>query len=342
MISEKHYLFLIYVSFFLSLWVVGLGAYTRLTDAGLGCPDWPGCYGFLSVPQSLESITLANEAFPHSPVENHKAWNEMIHRYMAGILGLLIGALAFFAWRSKVRFRFLVSVLFIGVCFQAALGMWTVTMKLMPIVVMGHLLGGFSMVCLLFLLSFLERRRIKSASSLSSHLPSFKISDSLKFFSLLTLTALIIQISLGGWTSANYAASACTQFPVCGLDWVSKFDFSAFYPMSPNSDTYQYGVLNFDQRVSIHASHRLGAMIVSLLVFFLALWIRKALGNIFSFLLLALLVLQVSLGIINVLAFFPLSLALAHTLCALLLLLCVAGVTVKLFSEKNSVFNVNP
>ncbi|WP_269748102.1 COX15/CtaA family protein [Enterovibrio coralii] len=141
---------------------MALGAFTRLTEAGLGCPDWPGCYGFLTVPQSAEHIAQATEAFPDAPVEIQKAWNEMIHRYVAGTLGLVIAAIAFLAWRNPARNRLLPSILLAVVTFQAALGMWTVTMNLMPIVVMGHLLGGFTTVTLLFLLALTERRRVLS------------------------------------------------------------------------------------------------------------------------------------------------------------------------------------
>ena len=145
---------LVFVSILLALVVVTLGAYTRLTHAGLGCPDWPTCYGLIDVPRTAEQIAVAEQAYPQRPVEIGKAWNEMIHRYFAGALGLLILAIALLSVKNRaqgtpLRLPLLILVI---VIFQAALGMWTVTMKLMPIVVMAHLLGGFTTLCLLFLL----------------------------------------------------------------------------------------------------------------------------------------------------------------------------------------------
>ena len=144
-------------SIILTLCVIIMGAYTRLTDAGLGCPDWPGCYGFLTVPTQAEQVAQAQQLFPDAPLENQKAWNEMIHRYIAGILGIVILIIAI--W-SLLRVRHnpaqpvkLPLFLLVLVTFQAALGMWTVTMNLQPFIVMGHLLGGFSTLCLLYLLS---------------------------------------------------------------------------------------------------------------------------------------------------------------------------------------------
>ena len=269
--TEKRYLGLIYGALLLAVVVVGLGAFTRLTEAGLGCPDWPGCYGFLTVPVSPEKVEQATQAFPHAPVEVHKAWNEMIHRYVAGTLGLVIAAIALFAWRGKRngRGRVLPTALLGVVIFQAALGMWTVTMNLMPIVVMAHLLGGFTTVTLLFLLAVLERRRVNNLtrepvtispeSSNNANIATMdsvdlepgkpSLSGKLKMLTVTALVAVIMQIALGGWTSANYAAVVCTQLPICEVDWVSGYDSAAFDPISPTSETYQYGVLGFEQRV---------------------------------------------------------------------------------------------
>lgn len=151
--GERIYRGTVVVTLLLSLVVVGLGAFTRLTEAGLGCPDWPGCYGFMTVPQTEAQQAVASEAFPHVPLEPQKAWNEMIHRYVAGTLGLLIAAIALLSFRRAERPKLLPSLLLGTVIFQALLGMWTVTMNLMPLVVMGHLLGGFATVTLLVLLA---------------------------------------------------------------------------------------------------------------------------------------------------------------------------------------------
>lgn len=330
--KDKRYLGLIYGALCLALVVVALGAFTRLTEAGLGCPDWPGCYGFLTVPQSAEKIAQATEAFPHAPVEIHKAWNEMIHRYVAGTLGLVIAAIAFLAWRRPERNRVLPSVLLAVVTFQAALGMWTVTMNLMPIVVMGHLLGGFTTVTLLFMLALLERRRIKETTQLEVGHQKASVGGKLKALSVAALLAVVMQIALGGWTSANYAALVCTQLPVCEVDWAEKYDASAFHPISPKNETYQYGVLNFDQRVTIHATHRIGAMVVTALILLLAFAVRKPLGAGASLLLLGALGIQITLGVTNVVALLPLSVAVAHNVCGLLLLLVTVRTVVGVFA----------
>ena len=348
--QDKGYLFLLYGSLFLALIVVALGAFTRLTEAGLGCPDWPGCYGFLTVPQSAEHIAKAVQAFPDAPVEVQKAWNEMIHRYVAGTLGLLVALIAFLAWRKPSRDKTLPSILLAVICFQAALGMWTVTMNLMPIVVMGHLLGGFTTVTLLFLLCLFERRRVHSNTDTSAEQQDVKmniddepasptqhrIGGKLKLLAVSALVAVGLQIALGGWTSANYAAVVCTQLPVCEADWAGNYDVSAFHPISPTNDTYQYGVLNFDQRVTIHATHRIGAMVVSVLVLLLAFAVRRPLGAMASLSLVAALLLQISLGVTNVVALLPLSVAVAHNVCGLLLLLVVVKTTLGVFARQTS------
>ena len=147
---------LVLASILLALVVIVLGAYTRLTDAGLGCPDWPGCYGKLGVPMTELTIDAANEAFPDRPVEVEKAWNEMIHRYFASALGLcilIIACIAAFKRKVGQPLRLPILLLFL-VCFQGALGMWTVTLNLLPVVVMGHLLGGFTVISCLFFVVF--------------------------------------------------------------------------------------------------------------------------------------------------------------------------------------------
>ena len=153
-------------SIFLAAVVIILGAYTRLTDAGLGCPDWPGCYGNLTVPLSEEKVAQANAAYPERPVEAFKAWNEMIHRYFAGTLGVCVLAIALIALRQRDKGTPVkLPLLLLGlIIFQAALGMWTVTLNLLPVVVMGHLLGGFSVLSCLFIL-YLRLRRHQAANT---------------------------------------------------------------------------------------------------------------------------------------------------------------------------------
>ncbi|MFD2177128.1 COX15/CtaA family protein [Veronia pacifica] len=330
---DRAYRIFIYITLFWSLLVVGMGAYTRLTEAGLGCPDWPGCYGFLTVPQTQEQIISAEQAYPGTPVEVEKAWNEMIHRYIAGGLGLMIAGIAFLSWRQKNRPKTIPAILLAVVVFQAVLGMWTVTMNLMPVVVMGHLMGGF---CTVTLLAILARRQYRSAPSPNQLIhhpvsPTTKIDSRLKALAIAALLATVVQIILGGWTSANYAATVCTQLPVCEVDWYSKYDTSAFNPIVPEHQTYQYGVLNFDQRVTIHATHRLGAMVVTILLSLLALAVYRVLGRNASLTLLGLLGLQIALGVTNVVALLPLPVAVAHNLCGLALLLAVVHVNMRLF-----------
>jgi cytochrome c oxidase assembly protein subunit 15 len=185
--------------------VIVLGAYTRLADAGLGCPDWPGCYGKLIVPNTNSLPLDANAT---------KAWIEMTHRYVAGFLGLIILALAVWAIanrRSKTQPLVLPIFLVILLGFQALLGMWTVTLKLYPIIVLAHLLGGLTTLAGLLYLTLMLRNT--SFSPLNKN--SVQASQLFKALAFLALVALVLQIALGGWTSANYAALVCPGFPYC-------------------------------------------------------------------------------------------------------------------------------
>ncbi len=295
--------------------VVLLGAYTRLVDAGLGCPDWPGCYGFIDVPSTPEEILRAEAAFPHAPVEAHKAWPEMIHRYFAGTLGLLILALAVLAIRHRASPNhptvFPLALLAL-VIFQAALGMWTVTMGLLPIVVMGHLLGGFGTLALLLLVAL----RLRDDNS------TMASTNGLVRFALLTMLVVVLQISLGGWTSANYAAIICTDFPTCQGQMIPPLDFSgAFTLHSEDVDNYLGGHLDNAARVTIHWLHRLGALIASVMVIILHVKLMKAGHKKLAAWLMLVLITQVALGISNVVLSLPLAVAVAHNGVAALLLL---------------------
>ncbi|MCG2837162.1 COX15/CtaA family protein [Photobacterium sp. WH77] len=333
--ADRRFIWLVGLTLLLSVAVIALGAYTRLTEAGLGCPDWPGCYGFMTVPKTDDQHALAQQAFPDHPVEVHKAWNEMIHRYMAGALGLLIVALNVLARRRGDRPRRLPLVLLGLVVFQALLGMWTVTMSLKPVIVMGHLLGGFTTASLLLVLwlRMLLRHRKRPATAVASS-PALV---SVRRLAVAGLIVVAVQIALGGWTAANYAAVVCTQLPVCEVDWVSKFDIRAFEPWQPGFQTYQYGVLNFDQRVSIHAAHRIGAMLTTLVILLLA-WRLWHIGwRRYAALILALLSAQIALGVTNVLASLPLPVAVAHNLGGLGLLLSVLAANWALFMARAAV-----
>jgi heme a synthase len=317
----------------LTLVVIVLGAYTRLADAGLGCPDWPGCYGRLGVPVSDSAIAAANAAFPERPVEVPKAWAEMIHRYFAGALGLFILAQALLAWRNRdapgqpVVLPMLLVAL---VAFQAILGMWTVTLMLKPVVVMAHLLGGFATLSLLWWLALRQ--------GLLPRRTAGTVSPALRIGAVLVLTVLVLQIALGGWTSANYAALACTDFPTCHGSWWPETDFrEAFTLWRGTGVNYEFGVLDSAARVSIHLVHRLGALATLLLVGWLGIWLvarRDALElRLIGALMLTLLVLQVALGIANVILSLPLPVAVAHNAVAALLLLTLVTLNQRLHNS---------
>jgi len=320
---------LVFISVLLALVVVTLGAYTRLTHAGLGCPDWPTCYGLINVPETAEQIALAEQAYPQSQVEPAKAWNEMIHRYFAGALGLLILAIAFLSVKNRaqgtpLRLPLLILVI---VIFQAALGMWTVTMKLMPIVVMGHLLGGFTTLCLLFLLYLrLKRHRINRSDF------SIKKYGRFALFGIVLLTG---QIALGGWTSSNYAALSCVELPICQSGWQEQMNFEkSFDLIPPERESYEFGHLSHSERVTIHVVHRFGAIAITIYLTWLLLMIYiKARTSAFrtSAVVVALaLITQVSLGVSNVWFSLPLSVAVGHNLVAAILMLTLIALTYRL------------
>ncbi|MFJ2712848.1 heme A synthase [Pseudomonas sp. NPDC087346] len=290
----------------LALIVVLLGAYTRLTHAGLGCPDWPGCYGFISVPKSEAQLAHAELHYPDSPVVAHKGWNEMIHRYFAGTLGMLIAVLAGRAWVNRrdpgqpLKLPlFLLAVVFA----QAAFGMWTVTLKLWPQVVTGHLLGGFATLSLLFLLTL----------RLSGVLPALTVPKRLQYWATAGLLLVIGQIALGGWVSSNYAAVACIDFPTCHGQWLPAADFANGFHLTQHiGPNYLGGQLDSDARTAIHLTHRIGALLVTLVLLGLA-WQLKVVGMTrLAGLVLIALAAQITLGISNVLFHLPLPVAVAH------------------------------
>mgnify|MGYP000851737183 CR=1 FL=1 len=309
----------------LALAVIALGAYTRLTDAGLGCPDWPGCYGRLTPPVHDEHIAAAQARFPAAQVDPFKARNEMVHRYLAGLLGLCV--LAIFVVSRRLPFgpgpRRLAASLLALVVLQAALGMWTVTMNLMPVVVVAHLFGGFALLSMLALLRFeLARDRPEPVPHDEPRLAP------LRPLAWLAFAVLLAQIALGGWTSANYAAAVCWQLPLCESGWAARFSLRAAFSLPLGHETYEFGVLPYEARMSIHVLHRIGALVATGVVGSLALlcW-RWAVGARLRRLAAgvgALLALQVTLGLINVIGQVPLLNAVAHNLTAACLLATLA------------------
>jgi cytochrome c oxidase assembly protein subunit 15 len=281
--------------------VVVLGAWVRLTDAGLGCPDWPGCYGHI--------YPHAGHADPQTGFQFSKALHEMIHRYFATTLGFIIAGLLVWALRfRKDRDQPLaaVALLFVIVCLQGALGAFTVTLLLKPLIVTAHLLGGLTTLGLLWWLSLHPARRQLSEREAG-----------LRKYAFVGLAALLVQISLGGWTSSNYAAVACPDLPTCQNSWWPQMDFrNAFVLWRGLATDYEGGVLANPARVAIHFTHRLGALLAgSVLISLGVLVFRSAKSRRLAFtggLLVLAVLLQISIGVATVHWGVPLPLATLH------------------------------
>lgn len=308
----------------LALLVVTVGAWVRLTDAGLGCPDWPGCYGQIFVTQQL-AVDAGVEELYGRPLEAEKAWREMFHRYLASTLGLVCVALAVLAWRNRrdpEQPRVVPFVLVGLVIFQGLLGMWTVTLLLKPIIVVAHLFGGLATLSLLFVLA----RR-------PAPLPA---PAGLKALAVAAGAALVLQIGLGGWTSANYAALACPDFPTCQTEWwpqIADFD-EAFVLWRGIGIDYEGGVLDHPARVAVHFVHRLGAVVASILLIALgATLLRRPDARVAGGAMLAMLAVQLTLGASIVLFGVPLAVAVAHNGGAALLLLTLVNAHQRIFQH---------
>ncbi|MET0225938.1 MAG: COX15/CtaA family protein [Dokdonella sp.] len=350
--------------------VIVFGAFVRLSNAGLSCPDWPTCYGKATWPGHEHDIAQANAAFPDRPFVTHKAWREQVHRMIAGTLGVLVFALALIAvWRRRALLSLLLIaalaaalgvflyirqayvpsaalsaiaialplfaatrmqrtppwrvavVAFAVVIFQAMLGMWTVTLLLKPVVVMGHLLGGMLTFALLGYVALrLADRQTPAAQQVR-----------LKPMVVVALVLLTLQIALGGWTSANYAALACgVDFPQCAGSWWPQTDFrEGFVLWRGIGVNYEGGVLDAAARAAIQIAHRIGALVVfgHVLATALLAW-RRGLRRL-AVLAAVLLCTQVALGIGNVKLLLPLPLATAHNGVAALLLLTLIALLVR-------------
>lgn len=308
---------LILAALILTFAVVSLGAYVRLSDAGLGCPDWPGCYGKLTPHHAADAINAELAERPDGPVSHAKAWKEMVHRYFAGTLGLLVLAITVLGWRGQRDTRGgpgLPLVLLILITFQALLGMWTVTQLLKPLVVSAHLLGGMATLSLLLWLWLRERGQ-------SSH-AYYARADHLRGTAALGLALVVTQIALGGWVSTNYAALACTDFPLCQGVWMPPMDFEHGFTLHRElGETASGELLPMAALTAIHWVHRAMALIVTLYLGWLVLRLLRTPGYAGVGLAVGgLLTLQVSLGISNVVFSLPLGLAVAHNAGAALLL----------------------
>ncbi|MGH8403845.1 MAG: COX15/CtaA family protein, partial [Gammaproteobacteria bacterium] len=232
---RRWYLYLAMLAALLALGVIVLGAYVRLSQAGLGCPDWPGCYGHMTVPESHQAVAQADARYLNRPLHSARAWKEMIHRYFAGSLTLLILILAIAAWWRQFKGRYpvaLPTLALLTVIFQALLGMWTVTLLLFPPVVMGHLLGGYLTFALLVLLVLQTGGWLRAADGADTIL---------RWFAAVALAVLVCQIALGGWTSSNYAGIACPDFPTCQAQWWPPMDFRDAFSWHGLGPDYQGG-----------------------------------------------------------------------------------------------------
>ena len=304
--------------------VITVGAYVRLTDAGLGCPDWPGCYGLLVVPENAQQMSDAAASFER-PVEVGKAWREMFHRYIAAGLGLgIVGLfLASLSNRIQPRQTKLLGALVLLVIFQGALGMWTVTLLLKPLVVTAHLFGGLATLSLLYWHAL--ALYFPKTTTASKQIPLVSVG----------LCVLLGQIFLGGWTSTNYAALACTDFPTChGRFWPQMDFLEGFTLWRGLGVDYEFGVLETPARTAIHFSHRLWALITALVLLALALnaiFRGNSAVGVCGWCIITLLGIQLGLGVSNVVFGLPVAVAVAHNGGAAVLLLAV--ISLKYFNN---------
>ena len=305
--------------------VIGLGAWTRLADAGLGCPDWPGCYGFVTFPTTVDEIAIAENLYPDSPVEIDKIIPEVVHRYFAASLGLLAIGLLLISLKQK-RLRAESAALLFIIIGQGIFGYLTVSLKLHPLIVTTHLFGAM----------------ITTSIFLLIHMKSLKISNGFVLFVknkpviIVGFILIIIQLFLGAWTSTNYAARACLDLPYCQGQLVPKTNFSEgfnlFQTIGPN---YLFGQMSNEARVAIHLTHRIGAIIVLLYSIFLVfkLWSNETkiilsvfVGTLFT---------QIFLGVNNVLSHLPLWNAVAHNIVGVVLFLTFVVMTYLSFKGEN-------
>jgi cytochrome c oxidase assembly protein subunit 15 len=312
--------------------VIAFGAYVRLSDAGLGCPDWPGCYGhWLGVPDAAHEQLAAQEAYPERPINTGKAWKEMLHRYLAGTLGLLIFALCLLSWRKTLRQQQspILPTLLLGIVgLQAMLGMWTVTLLLKPAIVTLHLIGGMTTLSLLVGLNLVNDHTAITP----------EIGRGTRLLAAAALLAIIFQIALGGWVSSNYAALACPDFPQCQGQWRPNMHFEhAFSTFRELGMTTDGRLLPFEALTAIHWAHRLGAMVVTLIAGTLAIVLLRSSvrrWQTWGWILAVLLLTQISLGIANVLLALPLLLAVGHNLGAACLLTATLAINIQINHQR--------
>ena len=313
------------LSFFGALFtliVISLGAWVRLTDAGLGCPDWPGCYGLLTTPDTVDELAKAREYYPNADIDVGKAWREMLHRYMAGLLGLYVFFVTYISIKYSKRSYTLPVLISILIIIQAIMGMLTVTMLVKPTIVTTHLFFGMLTATLLFINSL----KYSDISMSSEKIPAIAL-----IIITITWVFLIIQILLGGWTSTNYASLACTDFPKCLDQWYPKemiFN-EAFNVINLPDVNYEGGILAYGAKVAIHYSHRITALILTF-VFISALYVvfklnKHSLLKKLMSISIIFFILQVILGISNVVYSLPLNIAVWHTMNAAILMALISS-----------------
>ena len=311
-----------FVGALFTLIVISLGAWVRLTDAGLGCPDWPGCYGLLTTPDTVDELAKAREYYPNADIDVGKAWREMLHRYMAGLLGLYVFFITYISIKYSKRSYTLPVLISILIIIQAIMGMLTVTMLVKPTIVTTHLFFGMLTATLLFINSL----KYSNISMSSEKIPAIAL-----IIITITWVFLIIQILLGGWTSTNYASLACTDFPKCLDQWYPKemiFD-EAFNVIDLPDVNYEGGILAYGAKVAIHYSHRITALILTF-VFISALYVvfklnKHSLLKKLMSISIVFFILQVILGISNVVYSLPLNIAVWHTMNAAILMALISS-----------------
>ena len=311
-----------FVGALFTLIVISLGAWVRLTDAGLGCPDWPGCYGLLTTPDTEDGLAKAREYYPNADIDVGKAWREMLHRYMAGLLGLYVFFITYISIKYSKRSYTLPVLISILIIIQAIMGMLTVTMLVKPTIVTTHLFFGMLTATLLFINSL----KYSDISMSPEKIPAIAL-----IIITITWVFLIIQILLGGWTSTNYASLACTDFPKCLDQWYPKemiFN-EAFNVINLPDVNYEGGILAYGAKVAIHYSHRITALILTF-VFISAIYVvfklnKHSLLKKLMSISIIFFILQVILGISNVAYSLPLNIAVWHTMNAAILMALISS-----------------
>ena len=327
---------LIWVSVFLTLDLIVFGAFTRLTDSGLGCPDWPGCYGAANPFLAHADIVAAETLNPTGPVTVAKAWIEMIHRYLAMAIGVLIVAMmaqAWYQWRKSQGTRpeykpGMPTFLFFFVCLQGAFGAWTVTLKLQPVIVTIHLLLGMGLLALLVWYGGRQNQLISPVRTLSGSPTAMR---KIRWLAGISAVLLVVQIALGGWVSTNYATLACTDFPLCGGKLVPDMDFEHGFTLWRELGKTAAGhYIPFAALTAIHWVHRNAGFIVALVAGYTA-W--RAWGNVVlhktARYIAIVLVAQIATGLATIYFSFPLTIAVLHNAGAALLVLLLTVLNYK-------------